>query len=172
MSWPLSWVKSRFAPRPVQVLSSRVAAAVMVAARGQLGCGEEGANNKGPDIDRYRTDRTGRYGSGGAWCAAFVCWCIDQSELRYQRSHRAKTLFDNLLRAGATRVDVPSVGDVALWHRGAANATTGHVGLVSMVGPGSHFKSIEGNRGGYQSLVREYPHELGEALLLGFARLP
>jgi hypothetical protein len=86
------------------------------------------------------------------------------------RSHSAKALFRNCLRVGA-RVEAPAPGDIVLWHRGAAGARTGHIGIVSRPREGSLFYSIEGNRGGFPSKVREYPHEVGEALLLGFCRL-
>lgn len=95
-----------------------------------------------------------------------------------KRSHGAKKLFANCLKVGV-RVDRPAPGDIVLWHRGAAGARTGHIGIVSRV-DGGEFWSIEGNKGGGKnkagvfipSKVREFNHEIGEALLLGFCRLP
>jgi hypothetical protein len=167
---------------------SALGIAAELTARGQIGRGEQGGNNVGPDLDRYRNG-----GPGGAWCAAFVSWCIEEaarhvgpsksftSGQRFvapKRSHGAKKLFANCLKVGQ-RVDVPAPGDIVLWHRGAKGARTGHIGIVSRV-DGGEFWSIEGNKGGGKnkagvfipSKVREFNHEIGEALLLGFARLP
>jgi hypothetical protein len=175
----LDWLSNRVAlwgataiADPPPPPRSRYAQAVLAVAITQIGRGEHGANNTGPDLDRYRNG-----GPGGAWCAAFVSWCLEQAVRSagavmspVKRSHGAKRLFANVVVAGA-RVEEPAPGDIVCWHRGAKNAATGHVGIVSRV-EGNAFYSIEGNRGGYPSRVREYGHEVGEALLLGFARLP
>lgn len=144
--------------------------AVLVMARSQLGLGEEGGDNKGPEVDKYRHGKT-----RGAWCAYFVSWCIEQACEKLVRpmpikpSGSARVLFRRIAEAG-TSVSVPLTGAVACWSRGAGNTWKGHIGLVSRV-DGNQFWSIEGNRGRYPSKVREYNHEVGEAKLLGFAIL-
>lgn len=153
------------------VMSRRVGPRALQLALGELGNGEQGGNNQGPDLDRYRTGLDGRRGPGGAWCAAFGCWYLEHAGFKFKRSHSAKGLYAACLRAGAWKVERPAPGDGVLWHRGAAGAWTGHWGIVSSV-QGSTFWSVEGNRGGFPSKVREYQHELGEALLLGFCRFP
>jgi hypothetical protein len=153
---------------------SRFGTAALAIARAEIGHGEAGGNNIGPDLDRYRQG-----GVAGAWCAAFVSFCLesgaqvlDEPICPVARSHNAKRLFARCFKVGAS-VARPLPGDIVCWHRGAADALTGHIGIVSQAELHSAgFHVIEGNRGGYPSLVREYPHELGEALLLGFARLP
>jgi hypothetical protein len=176
----LDWARRSFAPTPAQPPPphAALAAAAHALARGQIGRGEGGANNAGPDVDRYR-----KGGTGGAWCAAFLSWCLEEAWTQLfdrvqrsapqpvKRSHSAKTLFANCLRAGAVRVERPSAGDIVLWHRGAANARTGHIGIVSRVEDNA-FWEISGNRGAFPSRVREFSHELGEANLIGFARMP
>jgi hypothetical protein len=141
-------------------------------AESQMGCGETLSNNAGPDIDRYRKN-----GVGGAWCAAFVSYCLEEGAhkigkpLPVARTHNAKRLFARCVKAGR-KVDLPAPGDIILWHRGALGARTGHIAIVRSVHEDGSFTTIEGNRGGFPSKVREYLHEQGEALLLGFARLP
>jgi len=170
------WARRYFAP----VLDNRMGTTgpsplglrALELARSQIGRGESGRNNEGPDLDRYRMDKHGHVGPAGAWCAAFGCWYLEGAGAVFKRSHSAKTLFANLLKAGARKVAEPALGDLSLWHRGVAGARTGHWGIVSAPLDGSAFKTIEANRGAFPSKVREYPHELGEALLLGFARLP
>lgn len=158
-------------PLPLPPLPSAYAAAVLKVATQNIGRGESTGNNSGPDLDAYR-----KGGAGGAWCAAFVSHCLEHGAKAVEmlcpvkRSHGAKKLFANVLKVGMT-VERPRPGDVALWHRGAKNAATGHIGIVSMV-EGNWFSSVEGNRGAFPSKVREYGHELGEANLIGFARLP
>jgi hypothetical protein len=150
---------------------SALGTAALEVARGQIGRGEQGANNVGPDLDLYRNG-----GPAGAWCAAFVSWCIISAanvlkmSPPIKRSHSAKRLFANCLKVGA-RVASPAPGDIVCWTRGAKNAATGHIGIVSRVEDGA-FHSVEGNVGIYPSRVREYLHEFGEANLIGFARLP
>jgi hypothetical protein len=140
-------------------------------AKSQIGCGESGRNNCGPDVDEYR--RGGPV--HGPWCAAFVCWCFEQtfSELKkpmpFKRTHGARALFRRIKKAGGETLS-PEVGGVACWSRGKKNSWTGHIGIVTRVN-GSNFKTIEGNRGRFPSFVREYDHEVGEAGLLGFASL-
>lgn len=174
MTWIFDRIRALWTPPPApRPTVGDIGRYALACARLEIGRGESGGNNHGPDLDRYRTDRQGRRGSDGPWCAAFVAWCLERGALEFKRSHRAKALFSNLLAAGAAKVDSPHPGDVVLWHRGADGASTGHIGIVSDADPlSSLFRSIEGNRGGYPSKVREYAHEVGEALLLGFARLP
>lgn len=171
---------TRALPKPALALPAPFASAyameVLGCAEREVGHGEHGANNVGPDLDRYRTDLHGRMGPGGAWCSAFVSHCLEQAAQRLsepcpvQRSHNAKRLFLNACEVG-TRVASPAEGDLVCWHRGAAGASTGHIGIVSRV-DGNAFWSVQGNKGSYPSKVREYLSELGEANLIGFVRLP
>jgi hypothetical protein len=160
-------------PRPLEPPPPRstVGEAALEVAKLELGNGEEGANNLGPALVRYR-----RSGPEGAWCAAFVSYCLEEGcrligfSCPVRRSHNAKRLFERCLKAGAA-VARPMAGDIVCWHRGAAGARTGHIGIVSKVQLDGGWFSIEGNRGRFPSKVREYLHETGEPLLLGFARL-
>jgi uncharacterized protein (TIGR02594 family) len=149
------------------------AAAVNVA-RSEVGKGEAGSNNHGPDVVRYRRG----VDDGGAWCAAFVSYCLEEAALKLgikcpvKRSHGAKRLVGNVIKAGGVHLPTPEIGCLVLWHRGKAGAATGHVGIVSRVEPDGSFWSTEGNKGGFASKVREYQHETGEPDLLTFVRLP
>lgn len=176
MTWWALWREAIGLLPPVQSWPpppSSYGEAVLAVAIAELGKGEQGGNNIGPDLDRYRQG-----GPGGAWCAAFVAYCLEvgavhrKMECPVRRSHNAKRLYANVLKGGGVRVERPAARDIVLWHRGADGARTGHIGIVSRVDSGSLFWSIEGNKGLYPSKVREYPHECGEALLLGFCRLP
>lgn len=144
---------------------------VLKVAKGEQGHGEESLNNEGPRITLYRNG-----GPGGAWCAAFVAHCLEEAARNMavpcpvKRSHGAKKLFANAVQAGyAVRRPLP--GDLVLWHRGARDAATGHIGICSARAQDGMFLAIEGNRGAYPSKVREFAHELGEANLLGFCRI-
>lgn len=146
-------------------------------ARGELGRGEDGGNNVGGDLDRYRRiSGTGK--PGGPWCASFVSACIVAAAERLGRRGRpptsasAKRLFKKALASGGVRVEEPRAGDLVLWHRGARNSRKGHIGIVSRIREDGSFHSIEGNRGTYPSRVDEFKHQIGEPLLLGFCRLP
>ena len=44
-------------------------------AESQVGVVEVGGNNRGPQVQAYQS-ATWLTGTGWAWCAAFVCWCV------------------------------------------------------------------------------------------------
>lgn len=150
----------------------------------ELGNGEEGKNNAGPHVERYRRER----GPRGAWCAAFTSYCFEEAWARIhslsgwhmvplslrrkvpaQRSHGAKRFFKNVAKAGA-RVESPSRGDLVLWDRGRNGDWRGHVGIVDVVDRDT-FLSIEGNVGLYPAVVRRRMHHIKEPRLIGFARI-
>lgn len=142
----------------------------------EVGNGEVGENNAGRHVTRYRTDRQGRIGPLGAWCAALDSWLLEEAAENLgvpcpvKRSHSAKTLFLNACKVG-TRVDRPSRGCLVLWHRGIEGARTGHIGVcVQTTLP--KFRCVEGNRGPFPAPVDYFGHVLGEHSLLGFCRLP
>ena len=169
---PLRWV-----PREAPALNppSRLGLAALEVARHEIGRGETGANNRGPDVARYRRG----VDDGQPWCAAFVSYCLEEAALHLglatcpvARSHAAKRLWRHCAAAGLA-VEHPREGDLALWHRGIAGARTGHIGLVSRADRlSSLFWAIEGNKGAPPASVREFDHALGEGGLLGFARPP
>jgi hypothetical protein len=167
-----NWWLALPAASPAALPPSEFGRAALVVAIHELGHGESIANNVGPDLDRYR-----RGGPAGAWCAALVSFCLEEGALALgrpcpvKRSHGAKTLFERCVKAGV-RVETPLAGDIACLHRGAAGARTGHIFLVARDAADGGYGTIEGNRGTFPSPVRRYDRELGEPLLLGFARLP
>lgn len=138
-------------------------------------------NNCGPWVETYRRDKKRE-----AWCAAFVSWCYETAWIRqhgYQkwtdtplevrkacplkRSSGARRLCEPL-----KKVDSPQVGDIALWARGAANASTGHVGIVVKISEdGATFWCWEGNKGSYPSTVKLFEHAFDEGNFLGFYRV-
>lgn len=159
----------------------KLSAKALEIAISQIGRGESGANNSGPWVREYRRDDKAE-----AWCAAFVCWCYELAWAQFfgyakwldaplnlrkscplKRRHGAKRLC-----AGLQRVLNPEPGDLALWHRGAQNAATGHVGIVSKYRQETgEFWTVEGNRGAFPSKVREFGHVVGEGGFLGFYRV-
>jgi hypothetical protein len=186
-SW-MSLLRLPAAEHSAAVQRSRLGTVAVEIARKEIGQGETIANNVGPRIDVYR-----RGGSGGAWCAAGLSWVIEEAcdeivrrsgsvvtdptlaLIRERvRNHGAKKFFSNCLRCGAVRVETPLAGDIALHHRGAKGAWTGHVFLVSRDWEerGNTYWGIEFNRGGFPSLVDDFKHVLGEANELGFCRFP
>lgn len=169
--WPFSRVQLPAFEGPRLLGPSTLAKEALAIARGELGRGETEINNDGPDIIIYRRGKR----DFQPWCAALVSYCFEEAaqrigaKLPFERSHSAKRLWKRIAAAGE-KSETPMPGDCVLWHRGRAGASTGHIGIVSRV-DGNSFFSIEGNRGRPPSKVREYQHELGEALLLGFARV-
>lgn len=142
--------------------------AVLHFALKEIGRGEEGSNNMGPDVDRYRFGR-----KKGAWCAWFLSYSMVQAAERLavpvpiKPTGGAKRFYRRVGNHGAF-ADIPKVGDIACWDRGKRGSWMGHVGIVSRV-EGTQFWTVEGNRGVYPSKVRIYNHEVGEGRLIGFA---
>lgn len=143
-----------------------IAAHAVRVARGEIGCGEFGGNNAGPDVRRYRGGRSGR----GPWCAAFVHYCFSQAaadlEFRAPLAYDpgAKSLTRQIAAVGRwvdLDVEGPAPGDVLCWHRGpriGPLSWRGHVGIVSRAprrGPHPPLYWIDGNRGPAPSPVTE-----------------
>ena len=176
--WLLSWWSGNSAR--LELMRSRASQYGLMAldtARREIGRGEFGGNNSGPDVRRYRQG----FGGSGPWCAAFVCWCIEQSSARLsrrvpvKRTHGARRLFRRVCAAGCkVGKDEVEPGDIVLWSRGK-KAWQGHVGIVSAVertreGRVTAWRYIAGNEGRYPAVVNEFAGK--EKRLVGFARLP
>lgn len=58
-------------------------------------------------------------------------------------------------------------GMIVVWHRGAPNAPTGHIGVVATVTGAWKFTTIEGNSGDRGDRVAERSHNLADGNLLG-----
>lgn len=156
--------------------------AVLAVARAELGKGESGSNNRGADVVRYRRG----VDDAGAWCAAFGSYCIEEGwanlwraknkpppRCPVKRSTNAKTLGKNILLAGGKRLELPELGAAGIWHRGAADAPTGHFNFVNGVEEdGGSWESLDGNKGVFPSKVKTFNHVIGEPGFLYFARLP
>lgn len=171
----LPWLAFRLPPAdgiPIVQHPSRFAMEVLRVARGEIGHGEADRNNEGPRLDVYR-----RGGPKGAWCAAFVSWCLEQAAENLslvcpvKRSHGARRLFKNCCAVGEV-VELPMPGDIGLQSRGAAGSWTGHVYIVSRALSQGTFAAIEGNRGTYPSMVDEFKRAVGEPNHVGWCRLP
>jgi uncharacterized protein (TIGR02594 family) len=110
----------------------------------------------------YQTTRLSASRDETAWCAAFVCFCLERAGLRSTHSALARSY---------EAYGVPgdgSLGDIAVFWTGSADAVRGHVAFV---------ERIEGDRiwclGGHQAAtgqdsvcVRAY----ARAQLIGFRR--
>ena len=151
---------------------SELGIATLAIAALEIGNGEHGKNNAGTDVERYRNQR----GPRGAWCAAFISWCLEHGaallgrSCPVQRSHGARRLWTRCLAVGM-RVDRPSPGDIVLWNRGLPGSWKAHIGVVART-EGDSFMSVEGNKGSFPAKVGVFSHRLGESRLVGFVRLP
>lgn len=139
------------------------------------GSGEEGGNNKGPDIRRYHAV-TGA-SEGDSWCASFVSYCFHEGNPRampFNPSAGARDVLAQFKRKGwnyqASVANPPAPGDIVVWWRGSATGWMGHIGIVAEYKNGL-VRTIEGNRGNYPSKVTSFTYVLGRIdKLLGFGR--
>ena len=156
---------------------SRFAEVFLEVAIGEIGNGEEGRNNAGPDVARYfnRVDDEKVHGS---WCAAFVSYCGEEAARRlridppFKRSNSAKAVGRNVAKASGIKIGrdgEPVPGDLVIFHRGDPKSWKGHVGIVEAYELGVVY-TIEGNTGRYPSRVRRLSHEIDETdSLIGFS---
>lgn len=133
-------------------------------AQGELGRGESGKDNHGPDIIKYLA---GHGQQGDSWCAAFVSYCFSQTIghtplFGYPLS--AQALHNKMKSLGFSYTPdlshPPQPGDIICWLRidpvnPKATAWYGHVGIVQGYADGVLW-TIEGNRGAYPSRVNTF----------------
>lgn len=136
---------------------------VVDAARSQIGCGERIKNNCGKDVEEY----TG--GPHVAWCAAFVSWCLVNSDIHtLTYTLRARDIWNEGCRLNM-RVKTPRTGDIICFKRGK-NPALGHVGIVEYVDENT-ITTIEGNTGKFPSKVRRITYNRNNIKdLLGYIR--
>jgi CHAP domain len=129
---------------------------------------EQGGDNLGPDIERFRG---GTHRTGTGWSVDFVAYCLreacDPKCSSFDNTHEA----DGFLAASRAKGWLlPSLcgnflpGDIIVWHVDEPGLLSnpkwhGHVGIVWSHLDG-HIMTLEGDRGPYPSLVRPYRHSL------------
>lgn len=158
----------------------RVRTEVVRVARGNLGYGEEEANNDG------RLIRTIGGKPGHEWCALFAGYCYrrawdevygEPAEWCFRSNGDlrigAKELIKAAWRAGAERFTDPGLarpGDLVCWHRRTGPISwKGHIGVVEVRFPDFRIGAIEGNVGKFPAKVKQLVHDVTKERLYGFA---
>ncbi len=130
----------------------------------ELGHGESGRNNWGPDLERYGMGKTK---NGTAWCAKLCSYALAQAadELGIERvkySSGARRLGEYASAHPGAKVikkqDELQPGDLVVNRRGAVRANLGHV-YFTLQNVGHGILSIEGNVGIFPSKVAPYFHQ-------------
>lgn len=162
----------------VPLTPERMARDLVAEATRTLGMGERGGNNRGLDVERFRTNQyTGkRFGGWGAWCAAWASYVIERCSLRWapekpivRRNHSAKWLWRSIRSVGH-EVSRPVVGAFALYRRKGGY----HIALVVKVEPSTgRYWTVDGNKGRFPpgAKVDRFKHAPNEPNLIGFAVL-
>jgi uncharacterized protein (TIGR02594 family) len=73
-----------------------------------------------------------------AWCAAFVCWCLEKSGIRSNRNAWAQSF-----ASFGKRLDSPVVGCIVVFRW---SASSGHVGFFMGKNPDGTIKVLGGNQ--------------------------
>ena len=144
-------------------------------ARGELGKGENGGDNKGDDVMKYHA--VAGAGEGDSWCASFVSFCFHKGnpgKMPYKATAGARETLRRFEEQGwtynATLDNPPKPGDIIVFWRGPKTGWKGHIGIVEAYEDGV-VTTIEGNKGPYRSVVRRYKYTLGQIdKLLGWGR--
>jgi len=129
--------------------ASGSAAAIVPIAQGQIGVIETNNNNIGPGIEKYWTAVGGGYGQ--SWCAAFVCWCVQQSGILDDKNRpKTASAFGLETEWAASHPSIVQIirnpreaqpGDIVIFSWASGK---GHAGIVKEPTPNG-FTTIEGN---------------------------
>jgi hypothetical protein len=144
------WSPAATGPWGVHALSAAgapsgpVAAAVLAAARAEIGVAEQPpGSNDGPRIAEYRQAVAGAPGPG-PWCAYFTSWLARQAGAPLGNAGEGFGSVDALYawaqsagKAIPAAGAVPQPGDLIVWDE--------HIGVVESVAPDGTITTIEGN---------------------------
>lgn len=173
---------------------SQLAQEIVIVAQEEIGQGEQGANNSGAAIAKYRAlpfDPDNPQQLYGEWCAFFVGWAVCEAherlgepepEWRYLTGNGrkpvggAKSLVGRAGRAGrfiareGRLLEQPIPGDLFSLDRGRRGSRAGHVGIVEEWKDGL-LHTIEGNVGRFPAKVRRFVRDPERIRLEEIARL-
>lgn len=113
---------------------------------GEIGIREEGGNNRGERIQEYL--QAVNLGPGFAWCAAFICWNLDQCDITNPSSawSPAVGLYNVIYSRGDEVFPSARPGLVfALYYKNLGRI--GHVGFIHQV-KDEQVITVEGNTNG------------------------
>jgi hypothetical protein len=124
-------------------------------AAGEVGVKEIGTSNRGKRVQEYQA-ATNLGGTGWAWCAAFICWCVREATHRWETERQTMVTFKRPQTAAAYGFDEWSLRQdkstkTRRSHTGepigiASLLSTSHVVLaVSAPDKNGNFRTIEGN---------------------------
>jgi hypothetical protein len=142
-------------------------AALIALAEYMRASGEQGGDNAGPDIARYKTTTQ----RGTAWSVDFATYCYREAYAPnwspFGTSHDTQSLIEAAQAKGWLLPNVYSSllpGDLIIWHFLEPGLATqgnwrGQVGVVWSCEDGNII-TLEGDRGPYPSLVRPYHHKI------------
>lgn len=133
----------------------KLGAAIIEVASKELGVTEIGASNRGPRVDQYQRATWLEQKEWGAWCAAFVCWCVREAmklagikeTAGFQRPQTARA-WDmerwSLAQDSSTQTRKPPGGDIQSGDMIVFRFS--HVGwATSSPDKDGYFSTIEGN---------------------------
>lgn len=179
--------------------ASTLGGAAIQVAINEVGNGEIGGSNTGPDIARYKKKSSCTSDTCGPWCAHFLSWVFQAAAdglgvpLPFEKSGGARNLYKKIGNAGnfidpgpdaaphgqprsGAVSGVPSPGDVMCWWREDPSSSKGHIGIVEryeVTSEGGVVHTIEGNACAPDCKVKRKTRKLVEQdRLLGFARPP
>jgi uncharacterized protein (TIGR02594 family) len=124
-----------------------------------IGITEKGGENKGSEVEEFQKAVDGK-ASGEPWCAAFMMFCLQQTEdltglsSEVFRSEHCMTVWNRSPQH--LRKEKPQSGCLVIWQH--AGGSSGHMGIVKQVLDDGRMITIEGNTGGSTSgseIVRE-----------------
>ena len=144
----------------------------------QLGIHEDTGHNDGVPADRYMR------GDELAWCAGFVLWCYDISDVEdlatstkdYYKMRNVQKFEDEMKRRGlwfGRRFHQYVRRDDVIFYRDRGSSDKGagrHVGIVTSEGCRNLFSKIDSVEGNLGDAVKRATHKIDDDRITGFAR--
>lgn len=125
--------------------------AFLEAARGEIGKGEVGGNNRGPDVEKYQ----GVFGYPNPdqpWCLYFIQWCLlSTGSSALARTGSCARVWD--LSPEKLRLSSPRAGAIAILR--SVSGSGGHAMIIEEILPDGNVCTIEGNTSGGAGVERE-----------------
>ena len=164
----------------------KLPSAIVAAAKSCVGIRETGGSNKGPDLQKFfasdwydpNGDKPGD--DGYAWCAAFVCWCVQEAmrqtgvkETATFHAPRTPGAWDferwSLAQDSSTQTQKPHHGDIKVGDLVIFNFS--HIGIAIRDAHDGIVHTVEGNTNSDGSREGDGVYEKSRALSLIRSRI-
>lgn len=141
---PIDYYPPTEPPAPSNIGKATLQERVFAIARSEMGVKEYkiGSNKTVEKYHAYSTEENKKTSTDDiAWCASFVCYCLEMAGLKSTNSKSARSY-----EKYGKHTDTPVFGDIVVFWRGSLSAGTGHVALFAGFDSDGNIKCLGGNQ--------------------------